>query len=1731
MSKESRDAESLSSLNAKRGVTKGRLTKFKNYVDNLLTLETISTLEISKLVMKLSRIETLFIEFDELQSRLELLNVSDLSVELTTRDIFEQDFDTYISLAQQVIKKHTPSKSSETEMTSNMSAQATLDDHHHSSLGFKLPVIKIPNFDGTYYKWLEFKETFISLVHDNERIKNIHKFHYLNSYLEGEAARVLCNLEVSAKNYPEAWNLLCERFDNKRQLINNHLKSLFSFESVRETDKSLRFVIDHVTKNLRALSTLGLPTDKWDILIIYMVTAKLDNTTCFKWEEHRNNISEIPTLSEFFNFLKCRADVLETVFRNKQERQGKPGPFNSTSSQPKPQTRSYVVTSKDSTSHSNKHFECAVCKENHRLYECSTFKSKSPEDRNSIVKSLKLCQNCFRTGHSVDNCKLPGSCRVCKKRHNSLLHIHKTDQTNDSNNSLVMSALSSHEILLCTAKVRITNPNSNLSISVRALLDSGSQSSFISLAVMRQLNLTSQPSNVNVIGIGQVPLNQTTERCGLQLQSEQTSFKVSMFCLVLPKISDNLPKVSFDSQILNLPNVKLADPSFNKPSTIDMLIGADLFWELIGSKQISLGKNKPILRDSKLGWLVAGPLPTFPTPKSQKQVICNFVRNNDYNPNDNSYANIEKQMSIFWEIENLPQTKAYTTEEKLCEQHFISNTIREDSGRFCVALPLRESRDCLGSSYPLAKKRFINLEARFRKQPELKKAYSEFVDEYTELGHLSEIKPQIPYHSYYLPHHPVIREKSESTKLRVVFDASARTSSGFSVNNIQMVGPTVQDSLFNILLRFRQYRYIVSGDIEKMYRQVNVRESDRSLQLILWRKNEDEPLQTFQLNTVTYGFSSASFLSTRCIWQLGEECDDPKIKIIIQNDFYCDDLLTGSDSAAELCHIQRSVAEELSKGCFNLRKYRSNFPELFTGNKIENEEGNLIISHSTNTLGIGWSPDSDKIHFEVEILPIEVITKRSILSTTFKIFDPLGLLSLCTIKPKIMLQRLWSLKIDWDEPVPQEIQASWLKFTQNVHHISSLEIQRRVLVDNYTSIEMHCFCDASQQAYGACIYLKSTNEVGDSQIHLLTAKARVAPLKSTTIPRLELCACLLGAQLGSSVEEALRCKIDRRFYWTDSSVVLGWLKSPHKTKTFVANRIAAIGELTDTSMWKHVPTADNPADFASRGTDPQNLKACFLWWYGPSFLRKPESCWPTAPASDKIQLPELKTVSVLAAEVAPSEQVVDFYRFSVLSKLQRVYARVFRFYHNCKNPKNKITNELQVCELNKSIEALIIIAQNESYSIEISLLKVNKPLPVKKHLSSLNPFVDEHGILRVGGRINNSNYSFEKRHPIVLNADHILTKLIFQQEHLSLFHAGPQHLLASVRNQYWPIGGRNLARKTVRNCHVCRRFKGQTMSNIMGNLPNERVEPDFPFNTVATDFAGPFYITDRKGRGCKITKCYLCIFICFRYKCVHLEAVSELSKQAFILTLNRFIARRGIPKIIYCDNGRNFVAAAKEIFNFVKSNKEAISGFGARRGIEFKFSPAYAPHFNGLAEAGIKSAKNHIRKVLGSTHLTFEELSSLFAQVEAILNSRPLCPLSSSPNDYQSLTPAHFIIGRSLTSLPSPSLMNCGANRIDRFQRLEQARQHFWGRWASEYVSELQQRMKWRINCKNLSLNDLVLIKEDNIPPLCWRLGRVAKLFPGNDGVPRVADITTSQGTVRRALNRLCLLPNSEESS
>ncbi|XP_026332427.1 uncharacterized protein LOC113239588 [Hyposmocoma kahamanoa] len=730
-----------------------------------------------------------------------------------------------------------------------------------------------------------------------------------------------------------------------------------------------------------------------------------------------------------------------------------------------------------------------------------------------------------------------------------------------------------------------------------------------------------------------------------------------------------------------------------------------------------------------------------------------------------------------------------------------------------------------------------------------------------------------------------------------------------------------------------------------------------------------------------------------------------------------------------------------------------------------------------------------------------------------------------------LLTKFWDLEDIPQKTVLSEEEAACERhFIANVTRLNSgLKINRSGLCESPTTIEMHSFSDASLSGYGACIYVKSSNSNGDVTVRLLCAKSKVTCLKPTTIPRLELCAALLAARLSNSVINSVRYKFDRIVHWCDSSVVLAWLRgSPTKLKTFVANRVGEILDTTQPSSWRYVPTASNPADLISRGASPNQLCNSELWWNGPTFLIQNESKWPILNSKDVDQnIPEIKiTATTVSSKL---EQVIIFENYSKLTKLQRIMAYVKRFIYNSKNPKNKRLDILSTNELNDAMKSLFYLAQMQVFAQERVVLSKKTPLSPKSRILPLNPFLDSDNLIRVGGRLSASDYSYDKIHPLLLDSSHHLTKLIFEHEHLRNLHAGPQLLLATVRESVWPLKGRQLARRTVYNCVRCRRVQGKTLLPKMGDLPSQRITPDFPFRSVGLDFAGPFITLNRKGRGAKLVKSYLCLFVCLRYKCIHIEAVSDLSKDAFVMTLRRFVARRGRPVEIFCDNGRNFVAAAKELGSFLQSNSGPMSEFASQEGFKFIFSPAYAPHFGGIWEAGVKSAKYHIKRVMGNTHLTFEELTTLFAQVEAILNSRPLCPLSSCPHDFLFLSPGHFIIGRPLNALPAPDLNDHKETGLNRFSRLEQVRQHFWVRWQKEYISELQLRTKWRTNKSNLNVGDLVLLQEDFVPPLSWRLGRVMRLFPGSDGVSRVADINTTRGCIRRPLVRLCPLPTAED--
>lgn len=794
----------------------------------------------------------------------------------------------------------------------------------------------------------------------------------------------------------------------------------------------------------------------------------------------------------------------------------------------------------------------------------------------------------------------------------------------------------------------------------------------------------------------------------------------------------------------------------------------------------------------------------------------------------------------------------------------------------------------------------------------------------------------------------------------------------------------------------------------------------------------------------------------------------------------------------------------------------------------------ISLAHDTHkVLGLAWCSSSDNLMYQLKLESVsKPLTKRKILSLASAIFDPLGLLNPTLVIAKLIIKKLWDNKFQWDQCLPTDITNEFETFYKRLPTLNSFPIPRHAVISDYITLEMHGFSDSSLTAYGCVVYIRSINAHGQVLTRLLCSKSRVA--RNETIPKLELRAMLLLAQLYKKVNNALKCNFTKIYLWCDSNVALAWAKSqkPNNLDCFVKNRVIEIQKLSNIDDWHWVSSNDNPADLLTRGIHADRLVDCSAWWQGPTWLGQHSNEWPCNGTSI-IRLPDSKPTEIkcnVTTNVQPNLFMDNlFNKWSDVNKLINCVAFIFRFKNNSLNRNKKLTGPLSVNELEIALNKLIEISQVEVFPTEYELLKNKKPLLKSSNLLSLNPYM-ENKLIRVGGRLGLSTYDHNKKHPIILPHKHLLTKLIMSDLHVRLLHAGPQLLLSSARERFWPINGKSLANKIVQKCVTCFRAKPRSQTPIMGNLPPTRVTPALPFVFTMLDYGGPYTVRDRRGRGYKTYKCYIAIFTCMTTKAVHIELISGLQTAVFLSTFRRFIARRGTPKEILTDNATTFHGASNELsdlYEFLNKNSNDLKTSCAKERIQWKFLPPYTPHMGGIHESAIRRCKFHLKRILGQALLTYEEFYSILVQVEGILNSKPLCPIPNSNTDeITCLTPAHFLIGRTPNSLPDYDYKNVPISRLTLYQQLQQLQQDFWTSWSRDYIGLLQERSKWRSpKGPALRAGTIVLVREERLPPCLWRLGRIISCCPGRDGVARVAEIQTARGIIKRSFNNICPLP------
>lgn len=1673
-------------------------------------------------------------------------------------------------------------------------------NHHNNSHDIKVPRLNIHSFSGgddDYKKWPPFYNMYKVSVHDNENISTVHKFQLLNTFVKGEAFDLISHLLVTEENYQIAWDKLCARYNKQQHIANSYIKQFLNVPNVTSiNNKTLRHFTDLADEMLRGLDALGNEFQTRDPWLIFILLSKLDDDTKQKWadisSENNNN-----TIVQFIDFLNKRCNAIESCQIHSK----------SSSSKPKSSTKAFV------TNTSSKSLKCPNCNESHLLFKCIKFISLDNDARRKLVADLNLCFNCLKPNHTTIKCFSHGVCQMCKRKHHTLLHqshagppqannisnpsahvsinsttleqnqindaninhtipqninaIQPSTQTQNSSNSISNQGSTqcflsekNGQCLLPTVQAYAQDSSGRFQM-VRALLDSASMCSFVTENCVQKLGLQRTHACLSISGLSCQKAGTTRGQVEIELYSRHDkSSPITLDALIMNKITTNLPQLSFDiSSWSNLKGLSLADPTFNKSTKIDILIGVQQFYKIQCPEPIIHITSNTIAQKTQFGWVVAGY-----SSLNEIQTSLPTVTRDD---NDD----LHELLHNFWKLEEVPNTTFKTLDETFAEIHYNQNTVLLEDGKYCVKLPFKLNHTRLGNSKSAALRRLYSMEHKFKRNPEYQADYAEFMREYMRLEHMEEVPfceiDEPAETSFYLPHHAVIRESSTSTRTRVVFDGSCKTTSGVSLNDCLVVGPTIQRSLATILLNFRTYKVAFASDIQKMYRQIWVAPEDRNYQRIFWRENITDPVKTFRLKTVTYGTTSAPFLAIKTLMKIAE--DDQNMssdtKLRVKNDFYVDDLLSGCQSLEHAINVKNELVSALESHGMPLRKWISNntgFLESLPSQHVQTHT-NLELNDqcempSVKTLGLNWNPNSDEFFFNVNVSEQQCSTKRQISSLAAKLFDPLGWVSPATVSIKIFLQALWIKKFGWDDELTDVILNEWNKLYQQLFMLSKVRLPRCLnLFDGVQNhIQVHGFSDASESAYGAAIYIRVSRSNEVKTVNLATSKSKVAPLKQVSLARLELCAALLLSNLMQWVLNVLNqanCNNVQIFGWTDSTIVLSWLSEfPRKWCNFVANRTSKIIEILPRHNWRHVKSDSNPADIVSRGINPTDLVENQLWWHGPKWLMQAEKDWPEEIPLAKVSNSQLEMKSNTKLTLHTNTHTnIHFFKtlFEKFSSLQKIlksicffdrfllYLRKFESFtpfisfKNLQTAENHCIRWAQNESFSDDKRALLAERRRLSQITDMSnSIRAGNCLSPKSKLISFTPFLDEDNIIRIGGRLNNAEIPFSAKHPILLPSNHIFSIRLVEQYHERYLHTGTATLISIIRQKFWIIGVRSLVKKVARKCLKCIKIKARTTTQLMGQLPIERLTPSRPFLHTGVDYAGPLQIRATTGRGrIQVSKGYIAIFICYTSKALHLELVSSMTTEAFIATMKRFTSRRGTPAVVHCDNGSNFVGAEKDLrksqHQFIQfyNNKQLID-FASEKQMEFKFNPPSGPHFGALWESNIKSVKTHLKRITGNSLLTFEEITTLLVQIEGLLNSRPMFAISDDVNDLNFLTPSHFLIGTNLTALPEPNYEHLKESYLSRWQNIQKRIQGFWKIWSKEYITSLQQKPKWQHVSNNMQIGDLVLIQEDNMPSSRWAMGRVIKLHPGKDGLVRVVTLKTQGGELDRPIVKLVKL-------
>ena len=1337
---------------------------------------------------------------------------------------------------------------------------------HEATPQVKLPKLDLKKFNGEISNWPTFWDAFESSIHKNTKLAPIDKFNYLNSLLLKPASDAISGLGLTSANYEEAIAILKKRFGNKQQIINRHMEILLNINSVNSSQniEKLRQLYDTLESHVRSLKSLGVPSSSYGSLLSSIIMNKLPQD--LRLVVSREIKDDEWQLDRILLVLENELEARErAVVRNVTQSAGETKPFTRNQPRIKPTTAALLTKASGPT--------CTFCKLNHASNSCTTVTNAAA--RKEILLKQGRCFVCLRRSHISHNCPSRIKCFKCGGRHHVSIctsdisvgskprfvanapttanqeQIQTTwnapRDMNENPTALYVNAAT--PILLQTAKAAVYKPGQPTEkFYARLILDSGSQRSYVTTSVREQLKLSTEKRQT--ITIKTFGSSDETTQCVDVVQlciAAENGDDLQLSAFVVPLICDPLQRQSIakaSNTHTHLKGFKLADDcTGDHDVVVDILVGSDQYWNLVSGRVIR-GEDGPTAIQTKLGWVLSGPIHgATQDDRQQNNLVTTHVLKSAVKPVDVTNEGLDGNLRTFWELESLgikPKSLYEEFEEKISFKN----------ERYEVHLPWKSPHPLLPDNYDLSAKRLTNLLKRLRQDPEVLREYDSVIRDQLSKGIVEVVeKPGEGEVGkiHYIPHHAVIRKDKTTTKLRVVYDASAR-SGGPALNDCLYTGPPLAENIFDILLRFRVNRVALTGDVEKAFLMVGMTEEDRDVLRFLWvddiEKTSPE-IVVLRFTRVAFGVSSSPFLLNATMKYHIERYreEDPEFVERFLRSIYVDDLSSGapeSDTGYEL-YLKSKV--RLAEGGFNLRKFVSNSAELME--KIQCNESSIsnpvtpenivkpehaqssqdllekdVVTEEDKTyaksmlgatedttsaeqkvLGVRWNFVKDTFVFELremaslarDIDP----TKRNVVSIAAKFYDPLGFLSPIILQFKLFFQELCKTKIGWDDPLEGKLKKEWQQLVAGLQGMSSFALPRcyfQGVSERVISCSLHGFGDASSKAYAAVIYLHITTTMG-SYLKFLASKSRVAPLKHESIPRLELLAALILARLITHVGEALEPEVEiaEMTCWTDSRVTLCWIKGEEREwKQFVQHRVNEIRQLVPVSKWKHCYGKNNPADVPSRGMSPSGMSECVLWIDGPKWLIEYEET--SEEEFNSAQLPEECLEEMKAGDKEKWQIEASSSLLAVAETVGVAQVIKCEDYSDLQRLLRVTALVLKFTNIVKSLSRKDVKPQVELTRQDIAEAEMLWIKEIQRSLSK-NPkfeiwkqqfglFVDGQGILRCTGRLAKAQLPTSIKQPILLDKNHHITSLIVRDSRKRVMHSGVKATLTELRARF-----------------------------------------------------------------------------------------------------------------------------------------------------------------------------------------------------------------------------------------------------------------------------------------------------------------------------------------------------------